>query len=134
MQSEMGRDAQKAQGNVWREARLRAAEHDETLYSRERVSELLGVGIDAVRRIETNANKSMPVDTAVLMADLYNAPELLNYYCLNECPIGCNRPLSTDVVGIERVTVKLLKSLKAEELEEMKDKLLDIPTTRSLWT
>ena len=72
----MGRDAQVSQGNVWREARLRAAENDETLYSRERVAEQLGIGIDAVRRIETNANKIMPVDTAVLMADLYKAPEL----------------------------------------------------------
>ena len=112
----MGRDAQVSQGNVWREARLRAAENDETLYSRERVAEQLGIGIDAVRRIETNANKIMPVDTAVLMADLYKAPELRNHYCLYECPIGRDRPISTNVVGIDRVTVKLLKTLNTDDL------------------
>lgn len=122
----MGRDAQRSAGNIWREARLRAAENDETLYSRERVSELLGVGIDAVRRIETNANKTMPVDTAVLMADLYRAPELLNHYCLHECPIGGSRPISDAVIGIDRATLKLLKRLNSEELAGLKDKLIDI--------
>lgn len=39
------------------------------------------------------------------MADLYNAPQLLNYYCLNECPIGCRQSLSDKVLSIERVTV-----------------------------
>lgn len=60
------------------------------------------------------------------MADRYNAPQLLNYYCLHECPIGCRQSLSDKLLGIDRVTVKLLKSLKVDELEEIKDSLLDI--------
>ncbi len=60
------------------------------------------------------------------MADLYNAPQLLNYYCLNECPIGCRQSLSDKVLSIDRVTVKLLKSLKVDELNEVKDMLVDI--------
>lgn len=60
------------------------------------------------------------------MADRYNAPWLLNHYCLNECPIGCRHSLSDEVVGIDRVTVKLLKSLKTEKLGDVKDTLLDI--------
>lgn len=30
----------------------------------------------------------VPVDMVCKMADIYNAPELLNHYCCNECPIG----------------------------------------------
>lgn len=122
----MGRDAAKSIGNPWRDARLRAAQWNEKLNSREGVEEELGISVDSVRRIETGINKVMPVEHAVLLADLYNAPELLNHYCLNECPIGCRRPLSDELVDIDRVTVKLLKGLKVDKLEELKDKLLDI--------
>ena len=60
------------------------------------------------------------------MADRYNAPYLLNYYCLHECPIGCRQSLSDELLGIDRVTVKLLKSLKVSELADIKDSLIDI--------
>lgn len=122
----MGRDAIKSIGNAWREARLEAAKYDESLSSRENVAERLGIGIDAVRRIENNVNKVMPVDTAVLMADLYCKPELKNYYCLHECPIGRDHPIVDTTSSIERVTVKLLKRLNVERLDEVKDRLIDI--------
>ena len=60
------------------------------------------------------------------MAELYNAPHLLNYYCLKQCPIGKNKPLSEEVLPIERVTVKLMKGTKLELLDDMKDRLMDI--------
>lgn len=122
----MGRGAPKAQGNVWYQARMEAAIRNERLLSRFGAAEAMGLSEDAVKSAELGLYKSMPVENAVLMADCYNAPQLLNYYCLHECPIGCSRPLSSEVVGIDRVTVKLLKSLKADELAGMKDKLLDI--------
>ena len=122
----MGRDASRSVGNIWREARLEAAKYDESLANRENVAERLGIGIDAVRRIENNVNKVMPVDTAVLMADLYNCPELKNYYCLHECPIGRDLALADSTSTIERVTVKLLKRLNVERLDEVKDRLIEI--------
>jgi len=82
--------------------------------------------IDTIDRIENGLNKCMSVDMAVLMADKYNAPHLLNHYCLNECPIGCRQSLSEDVLSIERVTVKLLKGLRVDQLSDIKDKLVDI--------
>lgn len=122
----MGRGATKAQGNVWYEARIKAAKGNERLLSRFGAAEEMGLSEDAVKAAELGLYKSMPVENAVLMADAYNAPELLNHYCLNECPIGCNRPLSSEVVSIDRVTVKLLKGLRVDELEGLKDKLLDV--------
>lgn len=122
----MGRDASKSANNVWRIARLEAAKWNDKLNSRAGAAELLNMSEDAVRDTECNMNKHMPVEKAVLMADLYNAPHLLNYYCMNECPIGCNKPVSCENLEIDRVTVKLLKSLQVGRLEEIKGKLLDI--------
>ncbi len=122
----MGRDATKAAGNPWFEARKKAAMYDERLYSREGAAEMLGMSVSSVADAELGLTKCMPVDKAVLMADLYKAPQLLNHYCLHECPIGCRHSLSESVVDIDRVTVKLLRSLRIENLEEIKDKLLDI--------
>lgn len=84
------------------------------------------MSVSAVADAELGLTKCMPVDKAVLMADLYNAPQLLNYYCLHECPIGCRHSISDEVVDIDRVTVKLLKGLRVDKLEEIKDSLLDI--------
>lgn len=122
----MGRDAMKAAGNPWYEARKQAAEYDERLYSREGAAEMLGMSVSSVADAELGTTKCMPVDKAVLMADLYKAPQLLNWYCLHECPIGCRHSISDQVEDIDRVTVKLLRNLKVGELEDLKDKLLDI--------
>ena len=122
----MGRKARKAAGNPWYEARKKAAEYDDRLCSREGAAERLGMSVSAVADAELGLTKCMPVDKAVLMADLYNAPQLLNYYCLHECPIGCRHSISDEVVDIDRVTVKLLKGLRVDKLEEIKDSLLDI--------
>lgn len=85
----MGREATKASGNPWYEARKKAAEYDDRLCSREGAAERLGMSVSAVADAELGLSKCMPVDKAVLMADLYRAPHLLNHYCLHECPIGC---------------------------------------------
>lgn len=122
----MGREATKAAGNPWVGARKKAAAYDSRLLSRDGAAERLGMSVSAVADAELGLSKCMPVDKAVLMADLYNAPYLLNYYCLNECPIGCRLSLSADVLSIERVTVKLLKELKVDKLTEVKDALVDI--------
>lgn len=122
----MGREATKAAGNPWFEARKKAAMYDDRLCSREGAAERLGMSVSAVADAELGLSKCMPVDKAVLMADLYKAPHLLNYYCLNECPIGCRLSLSDQVLDIDRVTVKLLRDLKVDRLSEVKDTLLEI--------
>lgn len=87
---------------------------------------MLGFGRDAIRRIENNLNKVMPVDTAVLLADLYKDPSLLNYYCLHECPIGRKRPISDERIEIDRAAVKLTKVLRKETVQWFKHGLQDI--------
>ena len=62
----------------------------------------------------------------LLVVDVAVFDQLVRHDVVNECPIGCRHSLSDEVVGIDRVTVKLLKSLKTEQLGEVKDTLLDI--------
>lgn len=100
--------------------------YDDKLKSREGAAEQLGMSVSALAEAELGMTKCMPADKAVLMADRYNAPHLLNYYCLHECPIGRQRPISDEVVGIDRVTLKLLKKLRVDQLDEIKEKLVDI--------
>lgn len=122
----MGREASKAKGNIWYEARMKAAEYDKRLLSREGAAELLGMSVSSVSDTELDICKCMPADKAVLMADLYNAPHLLNHYCVHECPIGKNKKLSTEVVNIDRVVVRLMNRLRAEKVSNMKDRLIEI--------
>ena len=107
----MGRGATKAAGNVWYEARMDAAKWNDKLSSRAGAAEALNMSEDAVKDAELGLSKCMPVDKAVLMADLYNAPQLKCYYCNHECPIGRTMPISAESLDIDRVTVKLLNHL-----------------------
>lgn len=70
----MGRDATKAAGNPWYQARKKAAEYDDRLCSRESAAEQLGMSVSSLADAELGNTKFMPVDKAVLMADRYNAP------------------------------------------------------------
>lgn len=75
----MGRGATKAASNVWYQARIAAAKWKDRLSSREGAAEALGVSEDTVKNVELGLYKCMPVDLAVIMADEYNAPQLLNH-------------------------------------------------------
>ena len=122
----MGSGATKAVGNPWYEARMVAARMDSRLSSREGAAELLGMSVSAVADAELGLHKAMPADKAVLMADLYNAPSLLNWYCLHECPIGKGRPISDETVELERAVVRLTRSLRKEAVQYFKHGLQDI--------
>lgn len=122
----MARQPTKAAGNVYCQARMEAAKYDERLKSREGAAELLGMSVSSLADAELGLNKVMPVDKMILMADLYKAPWLQNYYCKHECPNGTCRPISEEVNDIEAVTVKLCKRLRSKDLETIKDKLVDI--------
>ena len=126
----MAKDLTKAIGNVWAEARKDAAKYNDTLYSREGAAQALNVHPTTLASYELGTCKNIPVDMAIMMADLYKKPELLNHYCKHECPIGCNLNLSCDVYDIDRLTVKLLSESK--HLNELKDKLLEIAADGSV--
>lgn len=84
----MTRQVTKAAQNIYCKARLEAAKFNPKFASRESASEELGISKDSLNQYELDLCKVVPVDKVVIMADAYNAPELLNNYCCNECPIG----------------------------------------------
>ncbi len=107
--NEMGNGGMKENNNIYFRARKSAAVYNERLYSRERAAELLGISISTLADYELGNTKVVPVDKVVLMADLYNCPELKNGYCKYECPIGKSMPLATEVTGIEGVALRLIR-------------------------
>lgn len=123
----MGRDAIKAGENPCFRCRKEAAKYNDKLNSREGAAELLGVSVSSLADYELGNTKVIPVDKVVLMSDLYNAPELKAWYCTAECPIGRSFPMpSAELTSVERTTMKLLKQLRQDEIEKVKDKLIDI--------
>ncbi|CAI3226592.1 conserved hypothetical protein [Clostridium neonatale] len=73
--------------SVYRKARKQAVIYNGRFKSMEGASEFLCVSKDMLLNYESGLNP-VPVDMVCKMADIYNAPELLNHYCCNECPIG----------------------------------------------
>ncbi len=122
----MGRKATVASGNVWYEARIEASKVNEKLRSRFGAADEAGMSEDAIKNTELGLEKQMPVEKAVILADLYNAPQLLNYFCLHECPIGKNSAVSDEASSIEMVTLKLLKGLRVSQLMGITERLVDI--------
>lgn len=76
----MGRDAAKACENQCFRCRKEAAKHNDKLGSREGAAELLGISVSSLADYELGNTKVIPVDKVVLMADIYNAPELMAWY------------------------------------------------------
>lgn len=76
----MGRDAMKAGENPCFRCRKEAAKYNDKLSSREGAAEMLGVSVSSLADYELGITKVIPVDKIVLMAELYNAPELKAWY------------------------------------------------------
>lgn len=128
----MGRGSTKGNENVYFVARKRAAMYNERLYSREGAAELLGISVSTLADYELGNTKVVPVDKVVLMADLYNAPELKTGYCKHECPICSYLPVATEAKGLEGITLRLMKRLDCDELNRIKKELVDITEDGSI--
>ncbi len=122
----MGKGPINENNNVYFKARKRAAAYNERLYSREGASELLGISVSTLADYELGNTKVVPVDKVVLMADLYNAPELITGYCMRECPVHGFLPLATEEKSIQGITLRLLRGFNEDGLRAMKEDLIEI--------
>ena len=112
--------------NVYFRARKKAAMYNDKLSSREGAAELIGVSTSTLAGYELDVTKVVPVDKVVLMAEIYNCPELKAGYCKHECPIGRMMPLATQARGIEGIALRILREFNADELKRMENNLVDI--------
>jgi DNA-binding helix-turn-helix protein len=122
----MGNGYTKENQNVYFRARKQAAMYNEKLSSREGASEMLGISPSALADYELGITKFVPVDKVVLMADLYNCPELRTGYCKHECPIGKSIPLATSVHSIEGIALRIIKGFNSDEIKVIEKDLIDI--------
>lgn len=108
--------------NAFYQARCAASAHNEQLRNREGAADIMSIDRGRLYRIEKGLINPYPEEVH-LMADLYNAPELRNYYCTGMCPLGCEMP-KADVVDLDRITIQALSSFR--RLDKTKEILLDI--------
>lgn len=112
----------KTSANVFYKARCEAAKHNEQLSSREGAADLMSIDRGRLYRIESGVADPYPEEVH-LMADLYNAPELRNYYCREMCPLGEDVPV-LELEDLDRITVRAMASLR--KVEDAKESLLNI--------
>lgn len=118
----MANIAAKTSSNVFFKARCEASKQNEQLSSREGAADIMSIDRGRLYRIESSIANPYPEEIH-LMADLYNAPELENYYCTNLCPLGGNIP-KAEIADLDRITVKTLSAFR--KLSDTKELLLDI--------
>jgi len=143
----MPRQATKAAGNRYFEARMRAAKYNEKLLTRAGAVEYLpGVTEDSLKKYELDITRP-PNIVVALMADAYNEPELRAWYCSQECPLGkdCREipemppervliRLQNAKSGVNDVAAALSAILddgkvdesEAEQLPQLRDDLLEV--------
>lgn len=118
----MGRGPTNENTNMYFQARKKAATYNERLWSREGAAELLGISVSTLADYELGNTKVVPVDKVVLMADLYNAPELITGYCMRECPVHGFLPLATEEKSLEGIALRLLQNFNEDSLKNIREK------------
>ena len=116
--------------NVYKAARLRAAQSTPELSTAEKAAQILLIRREKYLQIEQDDPKrkrAVPTqDEVAMMVRTYNAPELRSHYCANECPLGEGMPvLQSD--SLDRIAVQLMVALRRMELarDEMDSILVD---------
>lgn len=92
--------------------------------SREKAGELLGsITPERIERIESGKYTAHP-DEVILMAEKYQAPELCNYYCSNECEIGRQYVPQIKIKDLAQIVLEMLASLNS--IEKRRERLIEI--------
>lgn len=114
----MGRISVKEDKNIYQNLR------EEMELSREKASELLeSITPERIERIENE--KSLPHPEEVLiMADKFRQPDLCNYYCANQCPIGREYVPEIKMKDLSMIVLEMLSSLNS--MDKKKERLIEI--------
>lgn len=83
-----------------------------------------GITEDRLVKLESGLTAIQPADV-VAMAKRYNEPELRNYYCCHECPIGAiDAPEVVYKDNVHQILVNMVVSL--ESVNSKKSRLMEI--------
>lgn len=100
----------KTSANIFYRARCEAVTHNEQLSSREGAADIMSIDRGRLYRIESGIANPYPEEIH-LMADLYNAPELENYYCTSICPLAGEMP-KADLADFDRISLRVLSAFR----------------------
>lgn len=114
----MGKKSIKENKNIYQISR------EELELTREKASDLMEyISPDRIEKIESE--KSLPhPDEIVAMAKVYKKPELKNYYCTHECPIGQIDVPEIQMKDLSQIVLEMLATLN--QVEKQKNRLIEI--------
>lgn len=114
----MGKKSVRENKNVYQLAR------EELGLTREAAAEAMQyISDDRIEKIESE--KSLPhPDEILLMEKAYKAPNLSNYFCSHECPIGQVKVPEVQYKSLAEVTLAILAALKSTS--DYRDRLVEI--------
>ena len=114
----MGRASTKENKNIYQKTR------EALRLTRETAGELLEtIPPERIEKIENE--RSLPHPDAVLtMAEKYKQPDLCNYYCANQCPIGQEYVPEVKIKDLSQIILEMLASLNS--MNRRKERLIEI--------
>ena len=114
----MGRSSSKKNKSIYQQRR------EELGLSREKASEVLaGIPPERIEKIENEKTFPHPEDI-LSMAEGYKMPDLCNYYCANECPIGKQYVPEIKIKDLSQIILEMLASLNS--LQRKQERLIEI--------
>ncbi len=92
--------------------------------TREEASDLLeSISPERIEKIENERSLPHP-DEVLVMAEKYKQPNLCNYYCANQCPIGQQYVPEIKVKDLSQIVLEMLASLNA--MTKQKERFIEI--------
>lgn len=114
----MPRVSAKANKNVYFQRR------EELGLTRDKASELLeSIPSERIEKIENERSEPHP-EEVLIMADKYKSPELCNYYCSNQCPIGQQYVPEVKIQDLSQIVLKMIASLNS--VQDSQRRLIEI--------
>lgn len=114
----MGRKSTKENKNYYQTCRENAG------LTRDAAADLIGyVSSDKIEKIENERTFAHP-EEVLAMSKVYKTPDLCNYYCSHECPIGKEYVPEVKLKTLSQITLEMLASLNS--MEKQKSRLIEI--------
>ena len=103
---------------------------EELKLTREAASELIqALPADRIEKIENERCNPQP-DEILIMAEKYNSPELCNYYCSNQCPIGKKYVPEIKIDSLSKIVLNMLVSLN--NAKDLQNRFMEITADEAI--
>ena len=114
----LGKKSIKKDKNIYQLSR------EELELTRESASERMGcISADRIEKIESEKSLAHP-DEVMVKADAYKKPNLCNYFCSHECPIGREYVPEIQPKDLSQIVLEMLASLNT--IDKHRDRLIEI--------